>query len=81
MPGRAENLLLDRVAVDGVAEGLPHLELVEGRLGDVEEEVVGAEVADRGVDLLRELRPAPRRDRPAPGICMKSISSFWYMTK
>ena len=64
---RSQDLLLDRIAVDGVTERLPHLEGVERRLRHIEEEVVRPEVADRGVDLRPGTRPVPPADRPGPG--------------
>ena len=64
---RAQDLLLDRVAVDGVTERLPHLERVERRLGDVEEQVVRPEVAQPRSRSGPGIGLCHQRDRPGPG--------------
>ena len=49
------NVLDQPIAIDHMAERLPHLEIVERRVLGVEEQVVGAEVAVVRVELLRQL--------------------------
>ncbi len=55
MPCRPHDVLDDAVAVDGLGESLAHLEVVEGLLGGVEAQIIGAEVTVAGVVLLVEL--------------------------